>query len=170
MTNNEGWYDANHVAMEYALQQFDNRLETSREDFKDVDFKARYWLTGLLGLVTALTAWLIKGGEEQSLNWPLLILLSGYVIAAISFAVSLSPRPTGGKGITPDSFDIENWREELTSQNGKLALMARVIKAQKSQIITNENTAKKKAFWITWGIRVTVVTPILSLLVFLCSC
>lgn len=146
------------------LGQYRNRLDTSIKNFEMVDGKGRYGLTGLIGLTTALLAY-SKGEPNASIT----VLVIGFILAAICFAISLWTRPTSGTGVTTTDMSLTEWSEGMINPHARQELIGVVICQYAENIARNEATHKEKAIWINRGLALTLLGLAAAFLVGFCN-
>ena len=148
------WGKVENDVADAVLQQYRNRLDTSIENFNALESKARYGLTGMIGLTTAVLAY--TNGKEVGLS--LQIMLVGLVISAFGFVLSLWTRKTSGTGVTPAQMKLGYWANGMTNKHARNEMIGVVICQYAENISLNEGSCGKKSYWIRAGMLGVMTT------------
>ena len=170
------WSKANDDFIAEMVNQYTLRLETSRSDFSDLDSKARYGLTGLLGLSTALIAWSSANTSIGGLEiLPIAILIVGFLIGTVLFACSLWPRDTSGRGYTPPDNNYSDWKESIEGEALELReFHGAIVEGMAETIELNEQASLIKGRFVRWALGIALGSLFFAVLswvgVTFCTC
>ena len=87
------------------------RLDSGYSAGNEIDQKARFVFTGLIGLATALFGWTFsQAGMAAHYWWGLFALAALFVFASLLAAVSMHPRAYRYPGATPTGLNVFAWK------------------------------------------------------------
>jgi hypothetical protein len=146
---------------EYRLS-FDGTLV----DAQDLDKKAQYVLTGLIGLTTAILGFAFTQSKQLDVQYlvALYVLASTFGLGAVFASVSLLPRTYCRAGTTPNNLDVSEWKPLLVgSEEDARRLYGLRIRAYSRAISSHNVVNAQKSFWLRMALISAVVAVFAAL-------
>ncbi|MCW5691629.1 MAG: hypothetical protein KIT48_04630 [Pseudolabrys sp.] len=161
------WEDMNEANVRLVEAEYRQRLEGTIKGSDEIDKKAQYILTGLIGLVTALIGLSFTQAERVEIQYlvGLYALATVFILGAICSAISLRPRMFVHPGSTPQDLNVAKWQELLRGDEKTAIRLAGVrIKEYARGIARNEQSNAQKSWWLQAAIILTAAAAPTSLL------
>jgi len=161
------WEEMNETNAKLVAAEYRERFEGTLKGSDDIDKKAQYVLSGLIGLVTVL----IGESFTQAQDLPLEYLAGFYAlaivftVAAVCCAISLRPRLFSHPGATPEDLNVAKW-EALLAGNEKSAIRLHGVRIKEYArgITRNETSNGQKSWWLHAAIVLTAAAAPIALL------
>jgi hypothetical protein len=149
------------VEAEYRLN-FDGTLT----DAQDLDKKAQFVLTGLLGLTTAVLSFAFSQSKDLELRYlvGLYVLASTLGLGAVFACLSLLPRTYSRAGTTPNNLDVSHWKPLLQGDEKDVRRLYGVrIRSYARAIKAHTAVNGRKSRWLKYALSTAVVSVFATL-------
>jgi len=159
------WEEMNETNVKLVEAEYRERFEGTIRGSDDIDKKAQYVLSGLIGLITAIIGVSFTQAKDLQYLVRLYTLATSFILAAVCSAISLRPRVFVHPGSTPHDLNVGSW-EPLLAGNEKTAirLCGVRIKEYARGIARNERSNAQKSRWLQAAIFVIATATPLALL------
>lgn len=155
------WENANPKNVELVEAEYRLRFEGSLAGAADIDKKAQFVFTALIGLVTAILSLAFaqaKNVEPQYL-FGLFTLAGFFGIGAVFASVSVYPRSYSHLGTTPGDLNVAAWQPLLMGDDKAAIRLAGVrIKEYAIAIDQHSRANARKSFWLKLTLWATVLS------------
>jgi hypothetical protein len=154
------WEKASRENVMLVEAEYRQRFEGTLAGNEDLDKKAQYVLTGLIGLITAILGLAFSQARNMDIQYliGLFTLASTFGLASIFASVSLYPRPYAHLGTTPADLNVGAWAHLLNgNEKDALRLYGVRIKEYSRAISNNALENAKKSRWLKLALIATVL-------------
>jgi hypothetical protein len=168
---NVEWEKANAKNVELVEAEYRQRFEGSLAGAADIDKKAQFVFTALVGLVTAILTLAFAQARNVETHYlvGLFTLASFFGVGAVFASVSVYPRSYSHLGTTPANLNVSEWTPLLMGdEKAAIRLSGVRIKEYARAIYDHTRANQRKSFWLKLTLWATVLSfPVALALVFL---
>jgi hypothetical protein len=153
------WERTNSDNVKLVESEYRERLTGAIAAWNDLDSKARFLFTGLIGLVTALLGWVFSQSQNIELDYKIGIytLVVVFIVSSMLVAKSITPRPYAYLGVTPKDLNVSRWWPLLKGDRSTYSrFLGMKIKEYSRAIVEAERSNDLKALWMARAIRVII--------------
>lgn len=161
------WEEVNAENAKLVEAEYRQRFEGTIKGWEDVDKKAQFVLSGLIGLITAVVG--LSFTQARSIDTQylvsLLVLATVLIVAAAFAATSLYPRRYVYSGFTPSDLNVSKWIALLKGdEKSAIRLCGVRTKELARGIYVNDSSNAAKPKWLRNAIIATVAAFPIALL------